>query len=420
MPTDPDDLPTRSRDAVLAHAYQRGRFLKWRRRVVVGTVSASLAGVLALGGALAAPGGSHGVHVLSGPASCHPAGVDPSVFDIARGEVLGRVVPGTPRPVSAEYVRTTMRAWAALEQSAPEQSAPDAPGVPETPLYLVQARGEFEVDNLGAPAGGPRYSVAKVGVLVTPPSQTTEAIDDHPLDLSRLGPVGTFSLESTCLPPVPTLPSSVPTIPSPSSVQETSPPAPTTSTVLVCRNSTNPACGPFRWDPPPPANQPITGHVTLSPANPRPGETVTFHLVADDPDAGYLPGSCPIDFGDGTTIPCVIPGGRGPTPPGSSSPPPPKPTGPWTPPSPRPGHLDICCVQHTYGAAGTYTATFRVQSYTSPMGPPPEQWQVPGYPTTPFDFSFLVAHDPYASDATITVTVTVRGTPVSTTTTSAP
>lgn len=147
-------------------------------------------------------------------------------------------------------------------------------------------------------------------------------------------------------------------------------------------------------------------------------------MLADDPDAGYVATTCGDQFGDnGEDFPCMVSAPPPPEPvPGEPwpPPPPPEPHGPWTPPAPLPGHLDECCVTHTYGAAGTYTARFHVQSYTSSYGPSPAQWEVPGYPTTDFDFGYLVTHDPYANQIDITATVTVSGPPVTTTTTAAP
>ena len=54
------------------------------------------------------------------------------------------------------------------------------------------------------------------------------------------------------------------TAPTPTPDTTTAPGAPTTT--LPCRNSTDPACGPFRWDPAPAPNQPVAvsyTHLTL-------------------------------------------------------------------------------------------------------------------------------------------------------------
>lgn len=60
-------------------------------------------------------------------------------------------------------------------------------------------------------------------------------------------------------------------------------PITTASPPAVCRNSTDPACGDFFYDWPVP-NRPLTVSVTVSPEQPRVGETVTFTVVIDDPD----------------------------------------------------------------------------------------------------------------------------------------
>lgn len=57
----------------------------------------------------------------------------------------------------------------------------------------------------------------------------------------------------------------------------------TSTTVPPCRNSTDPACGPFFFDWPGP-NHPATITITASPAQPHVGEVVTFTIAIDDPD----------------------------------------------------------------------------------------------------------------------------------------
>ncbi len=62
-------------------------------------------------------------------------------------------------------------------------------------------------------------------------------------------------------------------------------PQTTPTTQRVCRNSDNPACGEFRWDPAPPANQALEISFTSVPANPKAGQAVTFAVTWSD-DAG--------------------------------------------------------------------------------------------------------------------------------------
>jgi hypothetical protein len=130
----------------------------------------------------------------------------------------------------------------------------------------------------------------------------------------------------------------------------------------------------------------MTVQVTSSPASPKTGETVTFHVVVDDPDA-HINRECSIhwDFGDNSRhIEC-----QGPLASCAEGP-----YGPWTPPAKTPDHYETD-FQHVYAAAGDYTASFRFESHSSrPCG----------------------ASDPYGSQGSGSVTVTVSGPPVSTTT----
>ena len=161
---------------------------------------------------------------------------------------------------------------------------------------------------------------------------------------ARVTTTGPSSVRSPL--PVPTTVTASPAAP------PTTAPSSTTSTSLVCRNSTDPACGPFRWDPPPGPNQPMTVAVSVSPAAPRAGETVSFRVTVDDPDgADLVGGGGSVDYGDGTPVPgfsghvdCV----------GSY--------GPWTPPGPVPLHKEFT-YQHAYAAPGTYTVTFTFGSF---------------------------------------------------------
>lgn len=121
----------------------------------------------------------------------------------------------------------------------------------------------------------------------------------------------------------------------------------TSTTTLVCRDSYDPACGEFRWDPDPGPNQPVSVTVTMEPANPHPGDEVTFHVVVDDPDHQVSP-ACgnSIEYGDGygEGTACPLMACR-------------QPFGPHTPPAREPGQLSTDIV-HTYADAGSYTATF--------------------------------------------------------------
>ena len=124
----------------------------------------------------------------------------------------------------------------------------------------------------------------------------------------------------------------------------------TTTTVAptstVCRNSTDPACGPFRWDPPPGPNSPAEVSISYSPSAPRIGEAVTITVEARDADATVA--DITMTFGDENvfTIPpaliisCDIE----------------PPAGPWTPPASTPDDL-VKTFTHTYDEAGDLTIT---------------------------------------------------------------
>lgn len=128
----------------------------------------------------------------------------------------------------------------------------------------------------------------------------------------------------------------------------TAPPKPV-ATTSPCRNSRDPKCGPFRWDPPLGPNQPMSLTVEASPSAPRVGETVTFTATAADPDEQEI-GFGPPAFGDGSagdasrcTADAVGPQ-----------------YGPWTP-NARRGELTYRWT-HAYSASGTFIAQFRFVS----------------------------------------------------------
>jgi len=147
----------------------------------------------------------------------------------------------------------------------------------------------------------------------------------------------------------------------------------------TCRNSSDPKCGPFYWDPPPADDQPATMTITWSPAQPKVGEKVTFRVVVNDPDdASPLYNIKSWDYGEGggqmmvgeptSQDPCA---GR---------------YGPWTPPQAAPGQYQEeggFGLEYTFKESGPHTVRF---SY------------VPQYPQ---------CVDPYASGANAAVTVDV-------------
>ena len=162
----------------------------------------------------------------------------------------------------------------------------------------------------------------------------------------------------------------------------TAQPATTTSTTVpACRNSTDPKCGPFRFDPQPGADNPMAVGVTVEPASPVAGQRTVFHITLTDPDGVSYDGTT-FNFGNGGI--------------GGSTPDPCAKYGPWDPPAPNPASAtETMDLGHTYFEAGTYTATFF-------------------FDAGPFDCVDAVSgrgDRPYASSATGTVTVQVSPAP---------
>jgi hypothetical protein len=99
-------------------------------------------------------------------------------------------------------------------------------------------------------------------------------------------PIAPTDLSSPTTLEVP-LPTSSEVSPSTSfSVSGPTEPAPST-TVLSCRNSYDPACGQFSWDPLP-LDQPASVIVSFQPTSPRAGEWAEVTITVEDPDASYV------------------------------------------------------------------------------------------------------------------------------------
>lgn len=130
---------------------------------------------------------------------------------------------------------------------------------------------------------------------------------------SRLQPTTTAAPTTTTIGPATTVapaPSaapapSTPAPPVPVSVDPPPPPENTTIPGPVCRNSVNPDCGPLVWDPPL-TNQNLTvSVVSVSPAAPKAGDTVSFTLRVTDPDHRVTANCAVADYngnGDGSAI----------------------------------------------------------------------------------------------------------------------
>ena len=179
-------------------------------------------------------------------------------------------------------------------------------------------------------------------------------------------------------------PSSSTTSPRPLVTVTTAPADSTTTTTsdapAECRNSTDPRCGPFRWEPEP-TKHPLTVDVSMLTADPVAGKPVQFQVVVDEKDT-TIAGNC---YGySGTGIenrPTCMP-----TYPACVD----QPTayGPWAPPEQMPDRYEMT-QSFTYDKAGTYTLSFTFNT----------GW--PGcFPWSP--------RDPYANSGTGTVTFTIR------------
>lgn len=154
--------------------------------------------------------------------------------------------------------------------------------------------------------------------------------------------------------------------------------APTTSTTVAgCRNSADPACGPFRFDPQPGSDSPMTVEVAVEFGAPAAGQEVVFRLTLTDPDGVSYNGTV-FGFGDGGLA-------------GSSYPPCEK-FGPWDPP-PRDAAAatEVLVVRHTYLQPGTYPVSFAFDAG----------------PFSCVDSTTGRGDRPYASSATGTATVVV-------------
>jgi len=179
----------------------------------------------------------------------------------------------------------------------------------------------------------------------------------------------------------------------PSTTTSSSVPPPSTTTTVPCHNSSDPECGPFRWSTDPGPNAPLTVDIKYSPADPHPGDVVTFTVTATDPDASHFPQMCD-DYGDHIGNGCISGVTFDDDPYCAPM------YGPWDPPPRKLGEESLgnppgTGVTHIYTAPGTYTVTFSF-----------------GSAATMCRFA-----GPYASRGTGTVTVSVRPADTTTTTT---
>ena len=167
-------------------------------------------------------------------------------------------------------------------------------------------------------------------------------------------------------------------------VRRTHRPTTPQSSVPVCRNSTDPRCGAFAWDPAPEPNQPLTITLDVSPEQPEAGDEVTVHVVAVDPDAAVTTNGGmyffrdPYDRGAQIGFAYVVENT-------------PDRFGPWTPPVPTPGRLEMS-FSHTFSQPGDFEFLFGVLS---------------GDEADPGN----VTRNPYASAGEASVRITVGASP---------
>ena len=140
-----------------------------------------------------------------------------------------------------------------------------------------------------------------------------------------------------------------------------------------CRNSFDPACGAFYWDPPVPANTPIALRVTVEPVHVVAGQPLMISLEWSDGEArlGFhtlsTPGACrPREDGS-----CAPLGGVS-TPAETRCPQTPR--GPWDPP-PVAGTGGFETVRRAYLEPGTYEWTVQISVSSGPKEPcHPDPW----------------------------------------------
>jgi hypothetical protein len=148
---------------------------------------------------------------------------------------------------------------------------------------------------------------------------------------------------------------------------------PSTAESEPCRNSTNPDCGPFHWDPDPGGNRPMEVSIVVSPETPKAGEPAKITVTASD-DATSKPMMRSGSFGDGISTTAHT----------RCAPSESRRYGAWTAP-PR-GHSEATeTFTHVYDQPGTYTVKFKF-STKGCSGP---------------------TYDPYASDGSGSLTISV-------------
>lgn len=125
-----------------------------------------------------------------------------------------------------------------------------------------------------------------------------------------------------------------------------------TTTKPTCRNSDQPSCGPFRWNPAPSPNQPLVASFSKAPRSGVVGQSVTFEVTWSDGDAR-------LSFDNFTTDGTVLVGSCSIAPR----------YGPWTPPAAAAGSGTLR-YPHTFTSPGVYEVNVGLStaSCASPYG----------------------------------------------------
>ncbi len=228
--------------------------------------------------------------------------------------------------------------------------------------------------------------VEPVPVVVGPPATTRSILVTASTSTTLRRPDATTTtapqavVRTTTTAPAPVVAASAaPAVTSKAAPATTTSTVPATTTTIVdpCRNSIDSRCGPFRFDPQPGDDRPMTVEVTVAPASPVAGRPMVFHITLRDPDGVSYDGTT-FNFGNSGI--------------GGSTPEPCAKFGPWDPPARDPASATKTVdVTHTYFEPGSYPASFF-------------------FDAGPFDCvdTFTGRGDrPYASSATGTTTVVV-------------
>jgi hypothetical protein len=198
--------------------------------------------------------------------------------------------------------------------------------------------------------------VAADGVATDPAALADDqsvppAIDPVPTSLPSVGDPSSPApvAPGPTLPPAAVAPAVVPA-PAPVPAATTGTTARTTTTGRVCHNSSDPACGQFRWDPPLGPNQPLVASFTKAPTTAVVGQPLIFEVVWSDGDAKLSQDRFTTDDTHVGTACSLVPR-----------------YGPWTPPAPV-GGSGTLTYPTSFGQPGTYHVSVELGT-GDPQGP---------------------------------------------------